>query len=96
MYGNGLATTTTNAGIFIWNPVTMRSAPSLSVVNAANFSVSTINSAFAATTASLEVASQTNSTVLFTIASASLTAGQGVRVNQNSTSATQLLFVSEL
>ena len=96
MYGNGLASSTTNADVFIWQPVTMRSAPTLSVVNIGNFSVSTINAAYTPTSAVIEIGSPTNTSVLFVLGSALLINGQAIRVNQNNSNATQLLLTSEL
>lgn len=91
--GSGIATSTTQGRCNIINPVTMRSAPSLTVTNVGNYRVYDGTVQNAPTASSIEAASVGNTLVNFS-GTSGLTVGRCVEIYSND--ATSLLLSAEL
>jgi hypothetical protein len=94
-FGNGYSSTTTQAKFIVKLPITMRTSPSFSATSATNLQINGSAASPSVTTVTLDQANP-DSVGLFANCSSGLTAGQGVIILGNNSSAPLFEFTSEL
>ena len=93
---NAYAASTTQARADIPNIVTMRATPSISVSAVANWALEASTGVAACSVIGVDQPSPKVTAINFTVGSAALTAGQGLHVMANNTTAARLEIIAEL